>query len=90
MSKDMNLVEAIKTVEQQIAQMEQDFQQQIAPYRNGLKALRKMNTVCTKCGGSGKRLRPRACAEDDRPDPNDPTDYITCEHCHGTGKEPKE
>lgn len=87
---EVNLVEAIHTVEEQISNMESEFERKIAPYRNGLEALRKMNTVCTKCGGLGKRLRSRACAGDDAPDPNDPSDYIRCDRCHGSGKEPKE
>lgn len=43
-------------------------------------AVQRINTVCEKCEGKG-----RACAEDDRPDPNDPNDWITCPECHGSG-----
>lgn len=48
---------------------------------------------CPNCHGTGKVLRSRSCAEDDPPDPNDPTDYETCDYCHGLGlvelKDPK-
>lgn len=87
---EVNLVEAIRTVKNQIAEMEREFERTVAPYKNGLAALIEMNTVCTECGGTGRTLRSRVCAEDDRPDPNDPTDYVRCKRCHGSGEEPKE
>lgn len=40
---------------------------------------------CPNCHGNGKVLRTRSCAEDDPPDPDDPTDYETCDYCHGLG-----
>jgi len=54
-----------------------------------LEELRKQNTVCEKCQGDGKVLRTRMCTEDDRPDPNDPNDWITCPECRGTGEAKK-
>lgn len=81
----LNLVPAIREVEAQIGQLEAEFKAKIKPYRDSLSALRKINTACEKCGGSGKVLRNRAYAEDDRPDPDDPTDWRSCPICHGSG-----
>ena len=83
---ELNLVPAIQAVERQIKELEQNFNKKVQPYREGLAQLRKMNTACERCNGLGKILRPRLCAEDDRPDPYDPVDYITCPVCNGTGK----
>lgn len=41
--------------------------------------------ICPLCGGYGWRLRSRACAEDDPPNPNDPGDYIPCGVCKRVG-----
>lgn len=84
-SNTLNLVPAIREIEHQISKMEGEFAAQIAPYKRSLTELRRINTACEACGGEGKVLRSRACAEDDRPDPNDPTDWRRCEVCHGTG-----
>lgn len=40
---------------------------------------------CPKCGRTGLVLRSRSCAEDDPPDPGDPSDYETCSRCDGAG-----
>jgi len=82
----MNLVPAINEMESAISKTKHEYDDKIKELKDGLVALRKLNTVCEKCGGEGKYLRSRACAEDDRPDPNDPRDYIKCSDCHGTGK----
>lgn len=84
-SNTLNLVPAIREIEHQISKMEGEFAAQITPYKRSLEELRKINTACEACGGEGKVLRSRACAEDDRPDPNDPTDWRKCEVCCGTG-----
>lgn len=89
MAEKLNLVPAIREVEAQIRQMEYDFNSKVKPYKESLVALRKINEACERCNGVGKILRCRACAEDDRPDPNDPRDYNTCDVCHGTGLAPK-
>ena len=86
----LNLVPAIREVEAQIHELETKFNAEVKPYRDSLKALRKINRACERCNGEGKVLRSRACAEDDRPDPDDPSDYITCPICHGTGLSKKE
>lgn len=83
---ELNLVPAIKAIEEQVNEMENKFQREIMPYRDSLAQLRKLNTVCEHCSGKGKVLRPRACSEDYRPDPDDPTDWIPCVQCKGTGK----
>lgn len=82
----MNLVPAINAIEEQMRELHADFNKQMSELEDGLATLRKLNTVCERCGGAGKFLRSRACAEDDRPDPNDPRDYHKCDKCHGTGK----
>lgn len=75
----------IREVESQINQLEAEFKAKVKPYYDSLNALRKINTACEKCGGYGKVLRSRACAEDDRPDPDDPRDWNTCPVCNGSG-----
>ena len=86
----LNLVPAIREVEAQIHELETKFNAEVKPYRDSLKALRKINQACERCNGEGKVLRSRVCAEDDRPDSDDPSDYITCPLCHGTGLSKKE
>ncbi len=81
----LNLVPAIREIEEQIKTMEYEYKEKIKPYLNSLEQLRKINTACEKCGGKGRVLRSRACAEDDRPDPKDPSDWIECFICSGTG-----
>lgn len=55
------------------------------PYLDSLEKLREINQACEYCNGTGRVLRNRSCAEDDRPDPNDLSDYIKCRGCNGTG-----
>ena len=81
----MNLVPAIRQIEEQISEIEREYKVKAKPYHDSLQALRKLNTACEKCAGKGKVLRRRACAEDDAPDPKDPRDYIKCDACGGTG-----
>ncbi len=81
----LNLVPAIKAIQTQIQEITTEYNKQVAPYKESLKQLRAINTACERCCGKGKILRSRTCAEDDRPDPNDPRDYITCPSCGGTG-----
>ena len=84
MDKILNLVPAIKEIESKIQKMEYEFEQEVGPYRDSLEQLRKLNQACEHCNGLGKKLRSRACAEDDI-DPNDPRDWEKCYHCNGTG-----
>lgn len=81
----LNLVPAIRSIEAQIREITAKYHAEIAPYESSLKELRKINRACEKCCGKGKVLRQRICAEDDRPDPNDPRDWIKCNECDGTG-----
>lgn len=90
MSKDkVNLVPAIKEIEKLIEGKKKEYQKEIEPYVNSLKLLRQINTACEFCNGAGKILRSRSCAEDDRPDPNNSSDYNPCPICNGTGNQPK-
>lgn len=82
----MNLVPAIKSIEEEIRKIEYETKKKIQPYQESLEALRKLNTACEACNGEGKILRSRACAEDDAPDPDDPRDYIKCVMCGGSGQ----
>lgn len=84
MSK-LNLVPAIKELEKEITKRKSEFNKSIQPYIDSLAQLKKLNQTCEFCYGKGKILRIRACAEDDRPNPNDPYDYKTCPYCAGTG-----
>ena len=86
MNNEVNLVPAINELKRIIQQMTEDYKRTIKPYQDSLIALRKLNTACEFCEGKGWVLRGRACAEDDRPDPNDPHDRIQCDICKGTGK----
>ncbi len=61
----LNLVPAINAIEDETEKTERE-------YKDSLKELRKINQAC---GGKGKLLRNKACAEDDRPNPD-----------YGTGK----
>lgn len=81
----LNLVPAIKSIEDQLADEKAEYQKRIKPYKDSLAALREINEACERCDGKGKILRSRSCAEDDRPDPNDPRDYNTCPQCGGSG-----
>lgn len=81
----INLVPAIKEIEKIIKEKEARFKKEIAPYEESLNQLRRINTVCEKCMGAGHVLRNRVCAEDDRPNPNDPSDWVECKKCYGTG-----
>lgn len=86
----LNLVPAIKEIEQQIRDMEYKHKQTIQPYLDSLSALREINQVCENCNGDGMVLRPRACAEDDAPDPSRLEDYIVCSVCNGSGRSQKD
>lgn len=83
--RPINLVPAIKALEEQIKEIRLEYLETVMPYEDSLRELRKLNTVCERCNGTGKLLRNRSCAEDDRPDPEDPNDYEPCKLCGGTG-----
>lgn len=86
----INLVLAIKEIEKEIDALTAEYRNKLKPYQDSLKQLRIINEACERCNGKGKILRSRCCAEDDRPDPNDPTDYIICPVCKGSGRAIKE
>ena len=85
MNEMINLVPAIHEIEKIIAVRKSQFMKEIEPYQQSLESLRKINEACEVCGGAGKKLRSRSCAEDERPDPNDPKDWEKCQFCGGTG-----
>jgi recombinational DNA repair protein RecR len=76
----MNLIPAIRAIREQISDIEHKHAEELAPYKDSLESLQKINTACEKCGGSGRVMRPRLCAEDDRD-----REMIQCNLCHGTG-----
>lgn len=80
-----NLVAALKELRKEKADLEAEYKSKLIGIDTAILAVQRINTVCEKCEGKGKVLRSRACAEDDRPDPNDPNDWITCPDCHGSG-----
>ena len=83
--RPLNLLEAIHTLEKQRDHEIEEHKERLRNINTAIDAVRKANEVCWFCGGAGWRLRARVCAEDDRPDPNDPRDRIKCQACHGTG-----
>lgn len=85
MKEMVNLLPAIEALKLERREKTAEFERQIAAIDAAIAAVSKANEACTFCGGQGWRLRPRACAEDDRPDPNDPSDRIPCKACKGTG-----
>lgn len=86
MSKEvLNLVPTIKSIEKELNELAQRYNKKIQPYLDSLEKLREINQACEYCNGTGHVLRSRSCAEDDRPDPNDLSDYIKCRGCNGTG-----
>ncbi len=86
----LNLVPAIKAIQEQIEEITDEYTKKLAPYNESLEQLRAINTACERCCGKGKILRSRVCAEDDRPDPDNPNDWIQCPDCYGTGRSKKE
>lgn len=85
MENNLNLVPAIKAIENEIKKLDAEHNKKIKPYIDSLIQLREINTACEFCCGKGKILRKRSCAEDDRPDPEDPRDYVICPSCGGSG-----
>lgn len=82
----LNLVPAIKSIEAEIQKIKAEYRRKIEPYETSINELRKLNEACERCNGKGKILRSRACAEDDRPDPRNPSDWETCLECKGSGR----
>lgn len=81
----INLLEAINTLEGEKKAILDEAAKKAAALDQAIHTLRVTNEACWFCGGKGKILRQRACAEDDRPDPNDPRDWNPCRACKGTG-----
>lgn len=70
-----NLVAALKELRKEKA----EYKSKLIGIDTAILAVQRINTTCEKCEGKGKILRSRACAEDD------PSDWITCPDCHGSG-----
>lgn len=85
MKEMINLIPTLRTLKAQRDERAIEFDRQLAALDAVIIAIGKVNEACTECDGKGWRLRPRACAEDDRSDPNDPDDRIPCEACNCTG-----
>lgn len=81
----INLLKEIEALKQQQRMIMAEAEKKCKALQKAENVLRIQNEACWHCGGTGKILRTRACAEDDRPDPNDPNDYHTCTACKGTG-----
>lgn len=86
----LNLVDAIIELNKKIGQKRMAFNIEIGRMEDAVEYLKELNEACIACNGKGKILRTRSCAEDDRPDPDDPRDWVVCPACHGTGREKKE
>lgn len=86
MAREMiNLLTTIGALRERRNKMATEYALQLQRLDDAISAIGKINEACTFCGGKGYRLRERVCAEDDRPNPDDPRDRITCKPCHGTG-----
>ena len=57
MTREMNLVGAIRALEDSLFEIEKKFNDEVKPYKDGLEILKKLNTACTKCAGVGKILK---------------------------------
>ena len=86
----LNLVESIIAVNKVAGEKRAAFNREIAKYDNAVSILKSLNEACIACNGKGRILRTRVCAEDDRPDPNNPLDWRKCPACGGTGYEKKD
>jgi hypothetical protein len=73
----MNVVPAIRAIETEIGSIKAKHRMELEPYETSVRELRKINTACEKCVGTGKVFR-RSCAEDEG-------DFYVCEECNGTG-----
>lgn len=85
MREMINLLHAVRALRLERREKTADFERQIAAIDAAIDVVGKVNEACPECEGRGWRLRPRACAEDERPDPDDPNDRIPCEACNCTG-----
>lgn len=82
----LNLIEAMDEINNRRSEVSKEYEMKLKAFDEAYKVLADMNEACIVCKGKGKILRIRACAEDDRPDPDNPRDWNTCSMCHGTGR----
>lgn len=83
--ENLNLVPAILAMLQEKENVIQVAAQKIREIEDGVKALRKLNTVCEECRGKGKYLRTTVSIEDEASGTQVSRDWVTCHVCHGTG-----
>lgn len=81
----LNLLPAMRDLDQQIRDLKTKYERDLADLQHAREVVGKLNETCPFCDGRGWNLRKRACAEDDRPDPDDPRDRVPCSACHSTG-----
>lgn len=86
----LNLVESMNEIKRRRDVYAKEAEDKLKAFDETYKILFDMNEACPNCNGLGKKLRSRACAEDDAPDPNDPRDWNACPWCGGTGRAKKE
>lgn len=84
----LNLLPAIDELQKRKKHIEGLYQTELDGVNRALEILIQMNEACPVCGGHGKKLRGRNRAEDDRPDPDNPADWVKCPVCGGTGRSP--
>lgn len=81
----LNLISSIHELENKKQKIIEQCRQDVEEIDKAIEIVKKMNEACLDCRGKGWRLREMACAEDDRPNPEDPNDRIKCRSCNGTG-----
>lgn len=86
----LNFVEPMKEIKRRREAYAKEAEEKLKVFDEAYKVLFDMNEACPNCDGQGKKLRSRACAEDDAPDPNDPRDWNVCTWCGGSGRVTKE
>lgn len=82
----INLLDAMDTIQQKKLLLKRETEEKIKAFDEAYLVLWNINEACPHCKGKGKKLRSRSCAEDYRPDPNDPSDWETCKLCGGSGR----
>lgn len=82
----LNLIEALETIKQKRRKVFEERDKELAELDAAYNVLFDLNEACLECRGKGKKLRTRSCAEDDRPNSNNESDWIQCPVCKGTGR----
>lgn len=77
-SDEMNLVPAIREIKRKIESLRSDYDAELRQYQNALDCLRKLNTVCENCDGTGQIFVQNPAGYN--------IAHITCPTCKGTGR----